>query len=56
MQTTGVLSLVCLLLSSCSAYDLGLEPVRLGAGEHGKPTYASGEVSRVKSMLSGSPN
>jgi hypothetical protein len=48
--------ILLLLLTSCSAYDLGLEPVKLSAGEYEKPAYASGEVSRVKSVLSGSPN
>lgn len=44
-----------ILLTGCSAYDLGLEPLHLGAGEYGRPMYSE-DVSRVKSPLSGAPN
>jgi len=49
-------ALAALILSGCSAYDYGLEPIKFSAGEGGRPTYATDDVSKVKSMLSGSPN
>lgn len=59
-RAVAVVILAC-MLTGCgvSAYDLGLRPIHLGAGEAATPQHdaiASEETSKVKSILSGAPN
>lgn len=53
---TLVFLTIALLLSGCYSQFYGLRPINLGAGEGGLAQYASEDVSRVKSPLSGAPN